>query len=277
MPLKMMLGFAMFLIWFPGCFWNSPERTKSKGEWEIIAHRGASEEAPENTLASVRRAWELGADAAEVDVHLSRDGRVMVHHDKTTKRQAGVEYVIADTDSPVLRELDMGRFKGEKFAGEKMPFLEEVLATVPPGKSLFIEIKCGQEILPVLEQILREQRSSHRIVIIGFNLETVSATKQKMPVIPVYWLIGRQKNKENPDQSEPLKPEKLEQAHAHGFNGVDLHFSAITEDVVRAAREMDLEVYAWTVNDPAEAKRLAHCGVKGFTTDRPGEFKSMRR
>jgi len=274
---KFIVSVFVGMICISGCSFDPSCRDKSKVQMEIIGHRGASEEAPENTVASVQRAWELEADAAEVDVHLSRDGRVMVQHDKATKRQAGVEYVIAETDSSVLRELDMGRFKGESFAGEKMPFLEEVLETIPEGKRLFIEIKCGEDVLPFLERVIQEYGNQKRIVIIGFDLNTVTAMKRRIPQIPVYWLIGRQKSKEQPETNIPLKFEQLEQAKAHNLDGVDVHFSTVTKDVVHQANLMGLDVYAWTVNEAKEAKRLSRCGVKGITTDRPGEFKRLLR
>ena len=82
-------------------------------------------------LASVRRAWEKGADAAEVDVYLTKDNRIVVIHDDSTKRTTGVDLKVRETTSEELRKLDAGGWKGEEFAGEKIPFLEEVLATVP--------------------------------------------------------------------------------------------------------------------------------------------------
>ena len=93
----------------------------------FIAHRGASYLAPENTVAAVNLAWELGADAVEVDVFLAKDNRVMVNHDKDTKRTAAGKknMVIRNTPSQVLRNLDVGRWKDEKYKGEKMPFLSE--------------------------------------------------------------------------------------------------------------------------------------------------------
>ena len=108
---------------------------------EIIAHRGASHIAPENTVVSANAAWENGADAVEVDIYLSADGKIMVIHDSTTKRTTGSDYKVGETDSGILRSLDAGSWKGTEFAGEKIPFLEEIIETVPRGKRLYVEIK----------------------------------------------------------------------------------------------------------------------------------------
>ncbi|HYQ57495.1 MAG TPA: glycerophosphodiester phosphodiesterase family protein, partial [Draconibacterium sp.] len=117
----------------------------------FIAHRGASFLAPENTVASAKLAWELGADAVEVDVHLSKDNRVMVIHDKDTKRTCSgkTNLTIAKTPSILLRDLDAGSPKGEEFKGEKIPYLSEIIETIPEGKTLVVEIKAGgDDIIP---------------------------------------------------------------------------------------------------------------------------------
>ena len=111
---------------------------------EIVGHRGASHDAPENTLAAIRLAWEQGADAAEFDVYLSKDGKIVVIHDKDTKRVAGVDRPVVGQTLDELRRLDVGKWKAPKFAGEKLPTLNEMLATVPAGKRVFIEVKCAE-------------------------------------------------------------------------------------------------------------------------------------
>ena len=93
---------------------------------EIIAHRGASHLAPETTLASVMLGWQKNADV-EIDVHLTKDNRIVVIHDETTKSTAEVELKVSETTAKELRQLDVGKYKGKEFAGEPIPFLEEVL------------------------------------------------------------------------------------------------------------------------------------------------------
>ena len=111
---------------------------------QIIAHRGASYLAPENTVASAKLAWELGTDAVEVDIFLSKDNRIIGIHDPTARRTSGHDYVIMDTHSDVLRTLEVGSFKDEKYRGEKIPFLEEIIQTIPHGKELVVEVKLGE-------------------------------------------------------------------------------------------------------------------------------------
>src|SRR5262245_27030179 len=110
---------------------------------EIIAHRGASHEAPENTLAAIHLAWEQQADAVEIDVRLSQGNRLVVLHDGTTAKTAGVNKPVHRQTLAELLQLDVGRWKGPRWAGQRVPILAEALDSVPGGKRLFVEIKCG--------------------------------------------------------------------------------------------------------------------------------------
>jgi glycerophosphoryl diester phosphodiesterase len=99
----------------------------------IIAHRGESHDAPENTLASVCLAWERDDDAAEIDVHLTKDGRIVVIHDEHTWRTAHRFGKVANRTLEQLKRLDVGRYKGKRWAKERIPTLAEVLEIVPEG------------------------------------------------------------------------------------------------------------------------------------------------
>lgn len=229
---------------------------------QVIAHRGASHLAPENTLASVNLAWLHGADIVELDVHLTKDRRIVAMHDHTTARTADADMEIAATHSSHLRRLDVGSHKHEDFAGERIPFLEEVLDTIPPGRHLFIEIKCGPEILPVLSEVLTRSGKRSQVALIGFDVETLKAAKQILPDVPAHWLC---------DKKAWWPPGGLaKKARAHGLDGVSVHWSAVTWRFARTARKAGLKLYTWTVDHPADASRLHALGVDGITTNRPG-------
>ena len=106
---------------------------------EIIAHRGASHAAPENTLAAARLAWSENADAMEADFRLTADGQIVALHDETTRRVAGTAHVVAETSLAELQQLDVGRWKDPQFAGESPPTLGQLLETVPEGKRFLAE------------------------------------------------------------------------------------------------------------------------------------------
>ena len=158
---------------------------------EIIAHRGASRSAPENTLPAFRLAWRQGADAAELDVRLSRDGRIVVMHDATAHRAGGLDRKVCSLTLAELRALDFGRWKGAKWAGTRIPTLDEVVRTVPAGKRLLIEIKCGAEIIPELRKVLDESGNAlAEFILQSFSLPTMEVVKRKFPDVEAGWLCA---------------------------------------------------------------------------------------
>jgi len=256
--------FCLLAIALSGC-------TKSV---EIIAHRGASYLAPENTMASVMLGWEKGADV-EVDVYLSADNRIVVIHDSTTKRTGGTELEVKKAMSEELRRLDVGSFKAEEFAGEPVPYLADIIETIPPGRKLYVEIKCGKEILPFLEKLIVDGGNMSQIVIIGFDLDTVTMSR-KLIDVPTYWLKGTAKDKET-EEWIPHDPQLIQIAEDNGLDGMDVHYAGVTKQFADSARSSGQKLYVWTVDDPAEAARLAKLGVAGITTNRPGWLREQLR
>lgn len=238
----------------------------SFGQVELIAHRGESGLAPENTLAAFRLAWESNADAVELDIHLSKDNRIMVIHDAGTKRTAGENYMVRETGSEILRKLDVGSFKDSLYKGEKIPFLDEVLPVIPPGKKLVIEIKSGADVLPALEVLVQKfDKKKEQLVFIAFGWDVIVKLKQLFPENKCYWLSS--------NKNEILG--KMDAAVAANLDGLDLHYTAIDKDLMEKAANAKLEVIAWTVDDPVEAKRLVDLGVKGITTNRTAWLRAQ--
>jgi len=238
---------------------------RSFGQTDFIAHRGESGLAPENTLAAFRLAWELNADAVELDIHVSKDNRVMVIHDGNTKRTSGKDLEVKNTLSDDLRKLDVGLFKDSAYRYEKIPFLEEAIAIIPKNKNLVIEIKSGEDVLPALEMIVTTTGKKEQLVFIAFGWNTILETKKLFPKNRCYWLSNNKK--------EVL--EKMEDVAAAGLTGLDLHFLVIDEALMQKARQLNLDVIAWTVDNPVEAKRLSNLGVKSITTNRTAWLRSQ--
>jgi glycerophosphoryl diester phosphodiesterase len=225
---------------------------------EIIGHRGASHDAPENTLASINLAWRQGADAAEFDVYLSKDGQIVVIHDRDTKRIAGVDKRVVDQTLDELRQLDVGKWKDAKFAGEKIPTLPEVLKTLPAGKR-------------VAEAKLKMEQTA----IISFSAEVVAAAKKELPAIQGYWIVSLKPGKKKPEKIWTAD-ELIAKATEIKADGLDLSADAmITEAFVKKTNAAKLPVYVWTVNDATLAKQMIAAGVVGITTDRPGWLREQ--
>ena len=236
----------------------------------VIAHRGASHGAPENTLAAVNLGWKSKADAIEIDVHLSKDRRVVVIHDSTTNRTAGEGGEVSDQTVGQLKRLDVGRHKGVKWANERIPMLEEVLKTVPKGRHLFVEIKCGPAILGPLGAALADSRlGAEQVVLIGFDLKTMTAAKERLPDHRVHWLCVLWQDKED-GSWKPTTDELLAKVRRAGLDGLSIQAcEAVDRPFVERIHAAGMRLYVWTVDDPIEAKRLQEAGVDGITTNRP--------
>ena len=251
---------------------------------EIIAHRGASHDAPENTLASVKLGWERKADAVEVDVYLSKDGRIVVIHDENTKRTTGHDGLVRELTWAQLRKLDAGSWKDKKFKGEPIPLLSQVLKTIPGGKYLVIEIKCGPEIIKPLARLLKETKTpAAKTAIISFSFPVVAAAKKQFPQRRVYYLAGIQR-KGPAGRWEPSVESLVRKARGAGLDGLSLGFKEAAEDpklldylrrMRKETKSHQLGFYVWTVNDRRLAKMFAAIGVDGITTDRPAFLKAL--
>ena len=233
---------------------------------EFVAHRGASKEAPENTLASLKLGWQQ-TDSCEIDIRLTKDGQIVLMHDDTAKRTAGADLMISKSTLAELRVLDAGSWKDAKWAGEKIPTLAEVLAVQPEKKKLFIEIKCGKEILPELERVLQAaNKSPDQIVLICFKIDVMKKARKRFPDLSIVWLAS-------PDKKDPSLP-KLEDLIAKAkkakFDGLDMDSRfKIDADFVKKVLDAGLKLYVWTVDDPVVAGKLVDAGIRGITTNRP--------
>lgn len=236
---------------------------------EIIAHRGFSARAPENTVGAFELAWKNAADACELDVYLTADGKTAVIHDKDTKRTAGVKLDVATSKQGNLIALDAGSWKGKEWSQEKIPTLEQALATMPKGRQrFFIEVKCGAEIVPELKRILEPIKDrAEQLAIIAFNREAAAESKKAMPWLKVYRLAsGKTKTKMPTNLTQLIADTKADQ-----LDGLDLSMADFPWDeaMVKQIRDAGFGLYVWTVNKPADVQRFAKLGVDGITTDDP--------
>lgn len=245
----------------------------------IIAHRGASHAAPENTLAAFRLGWEMGSDAIELDIHLTADGEIVVIHDASTQRTAGVEHRIAETSLAELKELDFGSFKGAEWRGERILTLGEVLAAVPPGKAVFIEIKATQALLPLLKKALKTSAlDPSKITLIAFNEEVLAEAKALLPETKCLWITSAYRSSEVinwPKTTCSLR----ETVRLRGFDGLAIGTHE-AKDLPALCREIRglaeaMPVLVWTVNDPDTARALLPLPLHGITTDRPDIIRSL--
>lgn len=245
---------------------------------EIIAHRGASFSAPENTLASVELAWRKQTDAVEIDVWLTADGQIAVSHDEKLDRTAGRPGKVSQMRMEELQQIDVGAWKGPDWAGQRIPSLTAVLATIPAEKRLFVEIKCGPEIVDEFARVVKASgKQPDQVAVISFSLAVVKAVKEKLPELKVYWLRGKSPRRDKKTGEWLDKPDEvLKTCREAKLDGLDLHYeSELTRESIEELHNLGLRLYVWTVNSPDDARRLVELGVDGITTDRPGWMREQ--
>lgn len=237
---------------------------------EIIAHRGASHDAPENTLAAARLAWAQGADALEGDVRRTADGRVVLLHDADLRRVGGGAACVAEVTWATLRGADVGAWKGERFRGERVPALEEWLALTPAGKRMLIEIK---DSIATVEAVARVVEAAAvppaRVAVIAFDLPVITAAKRRLPAAEALWIIDSPRADRRPWAT------LLATAKEAGVDGLDVHRAwPNAKEAVRRARDAGLRTYVWTIDTLAAARRWQAAGADGIATNRPGWLRA---
>ena len=234
--------------------------------FHYVGHRGASYLAPENTLAAIQLAWELGAHGAECDVMLTADKKVVLFHDKNTKKLTGQNLSVEEATWEELKPLVIisRETNRPEYTNETIPLLEDALAAIPEDRMLVIEIKTGPEILPHLREVIAQHWKHGKISFIAFDFETIKQAKALYPKVPCYYLSSF--------KSDINK--HLDAVVESGLDGVDLRHNIIDEELMERCKASGLDVWCWTVNDPEIAKKMQQLGVSAVTTDRPAWLKS---
>ncbi|MBE3598536.1 MAG: glycerophosphodiester phosphodiesterase [Limnochordaceae bacterium] len=230
----------------------------------ILAHRGFSARAPENTLVAFRMALEAGADGIELDVQLSRDGVPVVIHDERVDRTTDGKGWVKDFTLDQLRAFDAGGWFGEAFAGERIPTLDEVLEVAGPGSRLInVELKSGLVQYPGLEHkviaALERAGALEKSVLSSFNhfsLRTVKALRPQART-GVLYMEGL---------VDPWAYARLVPADA-----IHPPRYAVLPELVEGAHRAGVAVHVWTVDERAELRRMADWGVDAIITNRPDE------
>jgi glycerophosphoryl diester phosphodiesterase len=238
----------------------------------IIAHRGASGSAPENTLAAFHKAIELGADWLELDVCATRDRQIVVFHDDALDRTTDGCGPVQSYSLAELRRLDAGSWFDRRFAGEQIPTLHEVIALAKAtGVGLFIEMKPGGyldgEFEVALARLLEQKGMLDRVFVMSFNHAAVGRVKAAEQRLRTLLLVNRRTR----------LAALLLSLHTHKADGFSLKASLATGPLVRELSARGLTVVVWTVNGVRQMRRFLRSGVDGITTDHPERLARLAR
>jgi glycerophosphoryl diester phosphodiesterase len=247
----------------------------------IIAHRGASHDAPENTMPAFKLAIEQGADGFEADFYLTPDGKIACFHDKDTERISGKKLHVVKTPLAELRLLDVGSWKGQQWKGERMPTMDDVLAAVPKGKLVFLELKSSVEVVgPMANAIEASSLDPAQIVVISFHADAIAESKRLLPHIKALWLCGYKEDKDKKGKFTPEVEEvarTLTRIKADGFNS-EANQKHFNEKFINRLRELGHKEFSvWTVDDPEVADYYAKLGAWAITTNRPGWLRAKMK
>lgn len=233
----------------------------------VLGHRGASAEAPENTLAAFRLAMAQGADGVELDVWRCATGEVVVGHDEDTLRVSGVDLRVPDAPLAELRALDVGAWKGEAFRGERMPLLAEVLEALPRAV-VNVELKSRGRDLRLAEaaaRVIARAGAGGRVIVSSFDWRLLVSFRLAAPDVPVGLLF---------DGDRPWRLRLAGALRLMGPSAVHPDRRLVTAARMRAWSGRGLAVNVWTVDDPAEARALAGMGAAGLVTNVPARIRA---
>jgi len=229
-----------------------------KNTVRVIAHRGASGYAPENTMAAFRKALEMGAEMIEFDVHRTSDGKFVIMHDGETDRTTGVKGKIAEMTLEQIEQLDAGSWFSKDFTGEKVPTLSQVLEWAKGKIQVNIEIKsegCEEEVVRLINKL----DTKNETIVTSFHHEFLKKIKELDPEIITGALIGDVKDEKQLDDI----------IAACAPNALNPRYINISKSNVKWAHTKGLAVNIYTVNDTISMQRLIKFGADGIITNYP--------
>ena len=233
----------------------------NQAQTKIIAHRGFSDIAPENTLIAFQKAIKVGADYFELDVHQTKDGVLVVIHDKTVDRTSsnGKKGEIKEKTLSELQKVKVGLSSkfGEKYSNEKVPTLQEALELAKGKIKVCVELKV-EEIEASVIHLLNELDMIDKVIIFSFHDKSLINIRKLNPNIKTLFLKGTANFK-------TLDYVKEINANAIGV-GYD---TKITKEFISYARKNNIEVFKWTVNKEQEMKKLIDLNIDGIITNKP--------
>lgn len=226
----------------------------------VIAHRGASGYAPENTMAAFRRAAEMGASFIETDLQLTRDARLVAMHDSLLDRTTNMRGFVRDYSLAELREADAGSWFDARYARERIPTLEEIVAFAREADMVFyLEVKANETwgVEHALVGALRQAQEVAHAAVLSFDAAALANVRRLDPTLISGLLFDK-----------PM-PNAVAEAVRIGARQIAPRHDVLTKEMVSAAHAAYLQVITWTVNDPAEMRAALSTGVNGVMTDYP--------
>lgn len=219
---------------------------------------------PENTLSAVLLALELGADAIEIDVRRTKDGAIVLMHDETLQRTAGLTQAVADLTLDEVRRADAGAWFGADFAGERVPTLAEVLSVTRGKAVLAIEIK-PTDITEDVLNVIAQEKAEEWVNVMSFHDDVVRRVREVAPHLPSGLIVGARPEEDAVQQAVAL----VRRVAQCGASVLSLSHPAVNPTLAREVRRRGIALWTWTVDDPQRMREMIACGVDGIITNCP--------
>lgn len=242
---------------------------------KVIAHRGESSIAPENTMAAFQLGLENGADGIEGDFRLTKDEQIVCIHDADTNRTGNRNLSIETSTLEQLEEIDVGSWKNISYSNERIPTLHKILESLPDQRRILIEVKSDSQIIPHLKNVLQNHASKiPDTIVMSFDHQLVRDFKDQMPSVTCIWIIGFKRNfwklGRRPSKSSILN--RLKVMNVDGIN-CRAEASIIDKPFVNAIHEMGKQFHVWTIDDVNKARHFENLGVDSITTNHPKKIR----
>ncbi|MGD7024910.1 glycerophosphodiester phosphodiesterase [Rossellomorea vietnamensis] len=261
--LSLFLSFSLF------CFLNGMAQfstSEKTGRTLIVAHRGASALAPENTLSSFDTAVSLGADYIEVDVQMTKDGKLVAMHDVTVDRTTNGTGRVKNLTFSELASLDAGSWFGPWFKGERVPSLESILDRYNGRNGILIELKhpsiypdMEEELAKILSNRLSSSEPPPNLIVQSFDKQSIQEFHRLLPTVPTGLIVAASEYSSEEDMLA-----------VDGFlSFITPQSTLVDAGFMKQAKERNLNVFSWTVSDPGTARTLRNLNVNGIITNYP--------
>ncbi|PIQ23709.1 hypothetical protein COW36_20215 [bacterium (Candidatus Blackallbacteria) CG17_big_fil_post_rev_8_21_14_2_50_48_46] len=255
-----------------------PLRTQDTPCW-VIAHRGASREAPENTLSAFALAMHQKADMLELDVRLSRDQEVVVFHDRSLKRTAGTDALLQQYSLDELKQLDAGSWFDPRFNSEEIPSLAEVLELTAGKIMLNIEIKSDAVFRsePLIERkivhLLQQYSMVEHVMVSSFDLLALKRIKELAPTLSTALLYGNTVRSNLRGKIPIYGLQAFRWLLEVKADALNLRYPLVSPAAMRRSKEIGVRMHPFTIDSPKTQKKLIRLGVAGIITNRPERLR----
>ncbi len=230
----------------------------------VVAHRGASGYAPENTLSAMKKAIEMKAEMSELDVQETADGEIILLHDNTTKRTGKKDLNIWKLNYDDLKDIEVGEWFSEEYKGEPIPTLKEVIDLVKGKMKLNIELKANKHEKMLAERSLKvvtDNEFLDQVVFTSFKFDEIRKIRALNKEAKVGYIFGK-------------LPENVD-VFTEDVDLLSAHYKTVDAEFVKKAKSNGKEVHVWTVNEPEDMKRMIELGVEAIITNYPDVLRKV--